>query len=122
MYQVREHFLISFFKTLLPLRVPLHRIQEAVCFLRERVESMPAEAFSAPLSDGFAVAHPESKPEAYNTVEHTQAACRASEQGVSEPLIGAAGVETEKKAKDVEETPFGASSSTLTKRTRAVGS
>lgn len=83
---------------------------------------MPAEAFSASLSDGFAVAHPESRPEPYNTVEHTQAACRANEQGVSEPLIGAAGVETEKKAKDVEETPFGASSSTLTKRTRAVGS
>lgn len=96
-------------------RVPLHRVQEAVCYLKERVESMPAEVFSASLSDGFAVVNPDSRPEYYNSLGHQQTR-RADEQGA--PANG----EVEKKAKDLDETPFAASSSTLTKRTRAVGS
>ncbi|CDJ43157.1 fatty acyl-CoA desaturase, putative [Eimeria tenella] len=95
--------------------VPLHRVQEAVCYLKERVESMPAEVFSASLSDGFAVVNPDSRPEYYNSLGHQQTR-RADEQGA--PANG----EVEKKAKDLDETPFAASSSTLTKRTRAVGS
>lgn len=101
--------------------VPLHRVQEAVCFLKERVESMPAEVFSASLSDGFAVVHPESRGEYYNTLGHPQQAHRPDESGGA-TSVAPTGGEVEKKAKDVDERPFASSSSTLTKRTRAVGS
>ncbi|XP_026193456.1 uncharacterized protein LOC34619756 [Cyclospora cayetanensis] len=96
--------------------VPLHRVQEAVCFLKERVELMPAEVFSASLSDGFANIHPEARLEYYNTVEHPGPSRRPEETAAS------AGGDTEKKTKGVDETAFASSSSTLTKRTRAVGS
>ncbi|CDJ61496.1 fatty acyl-CoA desaturase, putative [Eimeria maxima] len=96
--------------------VPLHRVPEAVCYLNERVESMPAEVFSASLSDGFAVVHPDSRPEYYNSLGQPAQERRAEEPGTS------TNGEVDKKAKDLDEAPFGASSSTLTKRTRAVGS
>lgn len=103
-------------------RVPLHRVQEAVCFLKERVESMPAEVFSASLSDGFAVVFPEAREEYYNTLGQPKQAHRQDDSGATTASVASAGGEVEKKAKDVDEMPFASSSSTLTKRTRAVGS
>ncbi|CDJ29508.1 fatty acyl-CoA desaturase, putative [Eimeria mitis] len=97
-------------------KVPLHRVPEAVSYVKERVESMPAEVFSASLSDGFAVVHPDSRPEYYNSLGQPTQTRRAEESGTS------ANGEVDKKAKDLDEMPFAASSSTLTKRTRAVGS
>lgn len=102
--------------------VPLHRVHEAVCFLKERVATMPAQVFSASLSDGFAVINPESKAEPYNSVGHGQQACRTDEPRTASTSVGTVAGEVDKKGKDVDQTPFASSSSTLTKRTRAVGS
>lgn len=83
---------------------------------------MPAEVFSPSLSDGFAIVHPESKAESYNSMGRRQQSGRADETRSAATSIGTVSGEAEKKGKDVDETPFASSSSTLTKRTRAVGS
>lgn len=83
---------------------------------------MPAEAFSASLAEGFAIVHPESKAEYYNSVEHPEQTCRADESGTPAASIAAATGDVEKKAKAVDETLFSSSSSKITKRNRAVGS
>lgn len=102
--------------------VPLHRVQEAVCFLKERVATMPAEVFSPSLSDGFPVVNPDSLKEYYNSIAHAQQAHRAHEKRPAAMSVFAGAEEAEKKAKDMDEMPFSSSSSTITKRTRAVGS
>ncbi|KAL8452262.1 hypothetical protein Emed_001423 [Eimeria media] len=99
-------------------KVPLHRVQEAVCFLKERVATMPAEVFSASLSEGFAIVNPDSKAEYYNSMGGGQQGRRTDELRTA--TMGLA--EVDKKAKDMDQVPFASASSTITKRTRAVGS
>ncbi|KAL8446148.1 hypothetical protein Emag_004834 [Eimeria magna] len=99
-------------------KVPLHRVQEAVCFLKERVATMPAEVFSASLSEGFAIVNPDSKAEYYNSMGRGQQGRRTDELRTA--TMGLA--EVDKKAKEMEQVPFASASSTITKRTRAVGS
>lgn len=99
--------------------VPLHRVQEAVCFLQERVTTLPAEVLNASLSEGFPVVHSESKEEQYNSVGRAH---HLDETRTAATAVVSATGELEKKAKDMDEFAFSSSSSTLTKRTRAVGS
>ncbi|KAL8436393.1 hypothetical protein ACSSS7_001793 [Eimeria intestinalis] len=99
-------------------KVPLHRVQEALCFLKERVATMPAEVFCPSLSEGFAIVNPDSKAEYYNSMGRGQQDRRTDELRTS--TMGLA--EVEKKVKDMDPAPFASASSTITKRTRAVGS